>query len=185
MKSERKAGPGGKAGEKAPPGANGCKARVDTGRRRLLSWLWRGLGASVLAETAWLLLAFVRPRKNTGATPALGVFRAGPEDRFKPGTVTAFPQGKFYLARLADGGFLALGPECTHLGCMVTWSPEKGQFLCPCHGSVFDLKGDVVTPPAPRSLDLYAVSVENRTLAVDLSKRTRRSRFEPSQAVHV
>ena len=33
---------------------------------------------------------------------------AGPVDRFEPGTVTAFPEGRFYLARLAGGGFLAL-----------------------------------------------------------------------------
>jgi cytochrome b6-f complex iron-sulfur subunit len=110
---------------------------------------------------------------------------AGPEERFEPGTVKAFPQGKFYLARLEDGGFLALGRECTHLGCTVTWLAEENRFLCPCHASAFDIHGDVLQPPAPRSLDLYAVSIENREVKVDISKRSRRSVFEPSQAVHV
>ena len=27
---------------------------------------------------------------------------------FEPGSVTAFPRGKFYLVKLEDGGFLAL-----------------------------------------------------------------------------
>jgi cytochrome b6-f complex iron-sulfur subunit len=154
-------------------------------RRSLFSWAWVGLGSLALAETAWLVFSFLKPRQPAAIDAAERVVVAGPEELFEPGSVTAFPQGKFYLARLADGGFLALGRECTHLGCTVTWSQEEGRFLCPCHASAFDLHGDVLNPPAPRSLDLYAVSIENRAVKVDVAKRTRRSRFEASQVTYV
>jgi len=43
----------------------------------------------------------------------------------------------------------------------------------------------VLNPPAPRSLDLYAVFIENGEVKVDLAKRSRRSHFDPTQAVFV
>ena len=154
-------------------------------RRSFLSWGWMGLGGLALAETVWLVFSFLRPRPEPVADTQGSVVPVGPADRFEPNTVTAFPQGRFYLARLADGGFLAMGRECTHLGCTVAWYQKEGQFLCPCHASAFDLQGDVLNPPAPRSLDLYAVSIENREVKVDLSKRMRRSAFESSQVTYV
>ena len=74
--------------------------------------------------------------------------------------VTAFPGGRFYLVRLQDGGFLALSSTCTHLECSVPWSEKERKFPCPCHGSVFDITGQVLSPPAPRALDLFPVSIE-------------------------
>ena len=85
--------------------------------------------------------------------------------------------------RLEDGGFLALLRRCTHLGCTVPWIPDEQRFACPCHASVFDMRGDVLSPPAPRPLDLFAVRIENGIVKVDTTRRERRSRFEPSQVV--
>jgi len=154
-----------------------------TSRRSFLSWVWLAMGGLAVAEVAWLALSFLRPRSQPGKNREEQILSAGPVERFQSGSVTAFPSGKFYLARMADGGFLALARECTHLGCTVTWSRDDNSFLCPCHGSAFNLQGDVLTPPAPRSLDLYAVFIENGEVKVDVSKRSRRNRFEPSQAV--
>jgi cytochrome b6-f complex iron-sulfur subunit len=98
-------------------------------------------------------------------------------------TVTAFPAGRFYLARLTDGGFLALGRECTHLGCTVPWSRSEGLFVCPCHASTFDITGQVLGPPATRPLDLLAVRIENGVVKVDPVQRTRRGEFRADQVV--
>ena len=49
----------------------------------------------------------------------------------------------------------ALNLTCTHLGCTVN-ATSKG-FFCPCHGSVFTARGDVVKGPADRSLKRLAV----------------------------
>ena len=108
---------------------------------------------------------------------------AGPVDRFPPDSVTAFPQGKFYLIRLEGGEFLAVARECTHLGCTVPWVEAEHRFVCPCHSSAFDIRGDVVNPPAPRALDLYEVRIENRVVKVNTGNVRKRRRFEPGQVV--
>jgi cytochrome b6-f complex iron-sulfur subunit len=149
----------------------------------MLRWLWGALGLAAVAEFVWIGASFLRPRRGTsGDAPTL--FVAGPIDDFEPGSVTAFPAGRFYLVRLADGGFLALDRTCTHLGCTVPWRADEGRFACPCHASTFDITGEVLGPPAPRPLDRYLVRIENEIVKVDLDRRVRRSAFSPSQVVH-
>jgi len=149
-------------------------------RRRLLGWLWGGLLGGLAAEILWVVGSFLRPRGSRTADDAAVVI-AGPVDRFAPDTVTAFPGGRFYLARLEDGGFLALDRTCTHLGCTVPWNAETGRFECPCHASSFDLTGAVLAPPAPRPLDLYPVRIENGIVKIDTGRSRRRQTFQPSQ----
>ena len=110
--------------------------------------------------------------------------RAGTIKDFSPNTVTAFPRGQFYLACLADGGFLAISRTCTHLGCTVPWVEKEKRFACPCHASVFDITGDVVNAPAPRALDLFPITIENKVLMVNTEKRIKRSAFRASQVTY-
>ena len=84
--------------------------------------------------------------------------------------MTHISNGRFYLARLEDGGFLALYQRCTHLGCNVPWDQAAGAFICPCHSSQFSAEGDVLNAPAPRPLDLFAVTIEDGEVLVDTSK---------------
>jgi len=149
-------------------------------RRRVLGWVWGGLLAALAAEIAWVVGSFLRPRGSRAVRDAAIVI-AGPVERFAPNTVTAFPDGKFYLARLEDGGFLALDRTCTHLGCTVPWDPGKARFDCPCHASSFDITGAVLAPPAPRPLDLYRVRIENGIVKVDTGRRVRREASLASQ----
>jgi cytochrome b6-f complex iron-sulfur subunit len=153
----------------------------EASRRSFLGRLWLGLGGIVLAEYVWLFIEFLRP--HPGPSGKAGVLVAGPVDQFDPGTVTAFPAGKLYLARLVDGGFLAVSRECTHLGCTVPWIAEEGRFVCPCHSSAYDIRGDVVSPPAPRALDLHPIRIENGIVKVDTGRTLKRRSFEPSQVV--
>jgi cytochrome b6-f complex iron-sulfur subunit len=151
-------------------------------RRSLLRFAWLGLGAAALGEAAWIVASFLRPRRQEPSNAASLVV-AGPEEIFAPGSVTAFPAGRFYLVRLQDGGFLALSRQCTHLGCSVPWDEAAGRFACPCHASSFDLRGDVLAPPAPRPLDLFAVRIENGIVKVDVAAPIRRTAFDSSQVV--
>jgi cytochrome b6-f complex iron-sulfur subunit len=149
-------------------------------RRSFLGLAWLGIGVAALGEAAWIVASFLKPRQK----PQQGggsLVVAGPSDAFAPGSVTAFPAGKFHLVRLQDGGFLALHRQCTHLGCSVPWDEASGRFACPCHASAFDLRGDVLAPPAPRPLDLFAVRIENGIVKVDVSAPIRRSAFDASQ----
>lgn len=154
-------------------------------RRRFLNTLWAGLGIVALAEVFVLLAAWFRPRKpRAAANEADAVVVAGTVDDFEPGSVAAFLRGKFYLARLENGGFLAMSRTCTHLGCTVPWVKEENRFVCPCHASAFAINGDVLEPPAPRALDLFEVRIVNGVVSVDTSRRRKRAAFEPEQATY-
>ena len=151
-------------------------------RRSFLRRIWLLLGAVAALEFLWIGFDMLRPRKRRRPDDDAGtIYTAGPIDRFEPGSVTAFPDGSFYLARLDTGGFLALSRTCTHLGCTVPWIKEDHQFACPCHSSVFDITGAVTSPPADRALDLYAIRIENGIVKVDLSGTIQRREFVTAQ----
>ncbi len=154
-------------------------------RRSLLNWLWLACGGVLLAQIAWVVGSFLRPLKSQSQPGrASDIVDAGSADQFAPNTVTAFPRGRFYLACLEDGGFLALSRRCTHLGCSLPWDPQTSQFACPCHASVFDIRGRVIRSPAPRPLDHFAVTIENDRVIVEAGQPIRRSAFRPSQVAY-
>ncbi|MEE4273464.1 MAG: Rieske (2Fe-2S) protein [Thermoanaerobaculales bacterium] len=152
-------------------------------RRGFLGRLWLWLGGLAVLEGLWITGSILKPRSNRSAADDDAVVVAGPVDRFDPGTVTAFPAGRFYLSRLDNGGFLALSRSCTHLGCTVPWVEDEGRFVCPCHASSFDCRGEVLSPPATRALDLHPVRIENGVVKVDTSTTITRQAFAPSQVV--
>lgn len=167
------------------PVVEGNRSPRDPARRNLLNGLWLGLGGIALAEMLWLAVSFLKPMASDGSSdPAESIIDAGPVSRFSPNTVTAFPQGRFYLACLDDGGFLALSRRCTHLGCTVPWDPQNGRFACPCHASVFDIRGEVIQSPAPRPLDRFALTIENDRVKVNVARPIRRLAFGGDQVVY-
>lgn len=171
--------------KKIQPSVESAQQPENKARRNLLNGLWLFLSGLAVVEVVLMVVAFLKPLKSKGSTgQSAEIIDAGPADRFSPGTVTAFPQGRFYLACLEDGGLLALSRRCTHLGCTLPWDPEKGQFACPCHASVFDIRGDVIQSPAPRPLDRFSVSIENKRVIVDTSEPIRRSAFDRKQVVY-
>ena len=157
----------------------------ESSRRGFLTNLWIVLGVVAIAEFFTVAFTFLRPAKSKarqGVPDA--VVTAGLVDTFKVNSVTAFVRGRFYLTRLEDGGFLALSRKCTHLGCTVPWMEKKSRFECPCHASVFDIKGDVISPPAPRALDTYPVIIENDMVKVNTGKPLKRNEFRAEQVAY-
>jgi cytochrome b6-f complex iron-sulfur subunit len=161
------------------------KIEPQTTRRGFLNKIWMGLGVVVVAEIIGLVIAFLHPRKPRVKAGEFGtIITAGPIDNFALNSVTTFQRGQFYLSRLDDGGFLALSRKCTHLGCTVPWVASEQKFTCPCHKSIYDNRGDVISPPAPRALDLFAVMVENEIVKVDTGQLIKRGKFRNEQVTY-
>jgi Rieske Fe-S protein len=50
----------------------------------------------------------------------------------------------------------------------VNWNEVKGQFICPCHGGVYDRDGRVVSGPPPAPLTRLNVRVNPRTSEIEV-----------------
>lgn len=155
-------------------------------RRTLLNRLWALIGLLAFIELGWLGSSILKSRK-TRNTQLQGTkwIEAGRAEALISGDVKAVPEGMLFLARLEDGGFIALSRTCTHLGCAISWDKEQQKFVCPCHGSTFDRAGSVLSSPAIRPLDFYQVRIENGHIRIDVSKAHRRESFDPSQTTRV
>ena len=52
-----------------------------------------------------------------------------------------------------DGRLHAVSPVCTHLGCQLNWNSGDRSWDCPCHGSRFSPKGEILHGPAVSPLE--------------------------------
>jgi cytochrome b6-f complex iron-sulfur subunit len=55
---------------------------------------------------------------------------------------------------------------CTHLGCVLAWDPNDHVFRCPCHGAIFDDKGDVVSGPVNAPLKPVEFEVKDKKIII-------------------
>lgn len=52
-----------------------------------------------------------------------------------------------------DGKIYLVDTTCTHLGCELKWNSAEKTWDCPCHGSRFDFKGNILDGPALDKLE--------------------------------
>jgi Rieske Fe-S protein len=105
-------------------------------RKKPIQWVPLGKAAS-FPPNETRLVTFVNPIKQPwdGLAAHTGVYvrkegaEAGQEDRF-----------------------LVLAINCAHLGCPVSWFPQSGLFMCPCHGGVYYATGERASGPPPRGM---------------------------------
>jgi Rieske Fe-S protein len=83
-------------------------------------------------------------------------FDLGPASDYPPGSQTVIPDVPALLTHNPDG-FTVLSLICTHLGCTV-WQDTQG-LTCPCHGSRYDEKGNVLQGPAKKPLAALRVEL--------------------------
>ena len=77
--------------------------------------------------------------------------------------------GSILVEHNSDDTFKALSGICTHQNCIVSeFDGSKSVFVCPCHGSQFDLNGNVKQGPATSKLGSYSTRVENDSLIITL-----------------
>ena len=57
--------------------------------------------------------------------------------------------------------FVAVSTRCAHAGCPVRFVQAAGNFICPCHGGVYDFEGKRIGGPPVRPLDRFQTRVTN------------------------
>jgi len=88
-------------------------------------------------------------------------------ERHEDGWYAASKQAVVFIDR-EGRGYRALSATCQHLGCSVHWDISKQQFLCPCHGGVYDREGRVVAGPPPRPLERLNLRVNQQTSDIEV-----------------
>lgn len=152
--------------EPSPP-TTPAPAVAPTRRRTLFRWLTVGLGtlASLvvgLPFAGYLLGSRKRPTRWV----RLGKVGEFPADQTRLVTfenpihqpwdgiaahIGVFVRNRGEAEAEADR-FLVLAANCAHLGCPVSWFPQSGLFMCPCHGGVYYENGERASGPPPRGL---------------------------------
>ncbi len=129
------------------------KAGEQVTRRSFLGWLsGLSIGGSALAG-AFSGFIFMKPRATYGEPNR---FRIGRPEEFPAGARIAIDPKRVCIVREGNK-VAAISTTCTHLGCIVA-ATDTG-FQCPCHGSQFDVDGNVTGGPAPKALAWYQVSL--------------------------
>jgi glycine/D-amino acid oxidase-like deaminating enzyme/nitrite reductase/ring-hydroxylating ferredoxin subunit len=77
-----------------------------------------------------------------------------PIEDLEPGEGAIVSAGGKKVAGFRDdrGGLHAVSTRCAHLGCQVAWNAAERSWDCPCHGSRFDVDGEILNGPAVRPL---------------------------------
>jgi len=109
-----------------------------------------GVGACAVAAagSGIVTLDFLKPKVLFEPSTS---FVAGSPLDFTDGMVRFNKEKKAYVIGAAAGVY-ALSAVCTHLGCITRFRSDDRVIACPCHGSRFDLEGNVVHGPAGRAL---------------------------------
>lgn len=76
--------------------------------------------------------------------------------------------GNFLVARTAQDTFAALTAVCTHEACTVTGFQSQ-TFVCPCHGSQYNLNGSVVKGPAGSPLRQFTTRFAANVLTITVA----------------
>jgi Rieske Fe-S protein len=77
--------------------------------------------------------------------------------------------------------FVAISTRCAHLGCPVRFVKAAGNFICPCHGGVYDFEGKVIGGPPVRPLDRFQTRVRAGQLEIG-PRYSVTSQLEPVRA---
>jgi len=160
--------------------SNHNSARSAVTRRGFVRNAALGSVATVLAGSAISFYQFFTPNKTGAFGGDINVSASQVPAVGAPPLKNA--QGKFWLVQ-NDDGVLALYWKCVHLGCTVPWDANRSEFVCPCHGSVYDSNGVRISGPAPRPLDLMGVTIDSSgNVIVNTGEITIRGGYNPDQA---
>lgn len=134
------------------------------GRRKFLIVSLGTIGAIIGVVAGYAPFRYLSPLPTGGEKGKVSIPRA------EVGTGQAhffqFRGHPAVVLQSAPGVFAAFSAICTHLGCVIRWLPEKGEFLCPCHAGRFASDGKVIGGPPPKPLQAIPVALSGDKLLV-------------------
>jgi cytochrome b6-f complex iron-sulfur subunit len=125
-----------------------------------------GTAAAFAVAVVYPLGRFIQPASR----PPTGPSTIGKVQDFAPGTAKTvlIEDHPVLVIRTAEGEFRAFSALCTHLQCVVGYSPERNRIECPCHQGVYSVDGQNLSGPPPRPLDEYVVTLNDGAVIVSL-----------------
>ena len=113
-------------------------------------------------------------RRQPVSEATVGDISGVPEAEPTKFTVT-FPAGEWSAARVnaavyvvrQNDSYKIFSNTCTHMECPVHWDDSLHQFLCPCHGGLYDIDGQNVGGPPPKPLPQYVHRIDGTTLYIE------------------
>jgi len=133
-------------------------------RRTFLSLTLGALGALFAGVASYPVWRFLRPENGSQENQTVTLKL---EDLlYDEATFITYKGRPAVVLQTAPGKFVALSAVCTHLGCIIKWQADKGEFLCPCHGGRFSAQGEVLGGPPPSPLESFPVSLDGDLLII-------------------
>ena len=92
---------------------------------------------------------------------------APPPETLNRALRSRFQNQPILIVHTGNDRFHAVSGRCTHMDdCLLEWRQEQRKIVCPCHGCVYDVYGNVVQGPPSVPLPTFAVERRNEGLYV-------------------
>lgn len=102
-------------------------------------------------------------------TITLSVDASAPLSTVGNAVLVQYQTGALLVAHTAQNVFTAVTALCTHQACTISgYNASSKQYVCPCHGSLFNTSGQVAQGPARRALTAYQTQFANDQLTITL-----------------
>jgi len=133
------------------------------GRREFLKVCIGGMSVVSAGMVAYPIASFLAMPQQLGANKPLEVALSD----LLPGQAQYVEfQGQQLIVLAGQEGPAVFSASCPHLGCNVIWETGDGMFHCPCHGAVFNGKGEVVRGPVSTGLEKVPFDIKEGKLVV-------------------
>jgi Rieske Fe-S protein len=76
------------------------------------------------------------------------------------GKIVKYEGHKLALYKDEKGQIHGISSTCNHLGCSISWNSAEKSWDCPCHGSRYNVDGEMITGPATK--DQEKIKIEEK-----------------------
>lgn len=124
------------------------------------AWTWQAIGPPSDFNDTDFVTKVITVQQGAGESGNTLVYVR----KHNPNIDTLGPQDQY-------NRIIAISSRCMHVGCPVRWTPAAQRFICPCHGGVYNIRGQVTGGPPVRPLDRFYTRTNSSTGLVEVGPR--------------